>query len=339
MMGRKRATTVGRVRREDVADAAGVSVYTVSLAMRGLPGVAAATRARVEEAADRLGYSVNPVAALLARRGRRGKAQLLRLACIGEFRGTLDPKAFEQQGVELLMRPADAYPTAAAASRRLWNEGVQGLVLSLNHWPWPDPVEAFDWPRFAAVKLRRTIPGLRLHLVRHSAFDYMNETVRRVLLAGHRRLAVLLAATGSEQDDDARWGAVLNWRERKLPAGASLRVREVPRAGFQHFDPETLAWLRAEPLDAVIAFHWAMWYAFTNAGWRIPGDLALAAVLASSRLPAGLPRISGCDFQEYALYDRGVALVLQQLAAGQRGFPPNPHEDVIEPVWIQGETI
>ncbi|MGC9420290.1 MAG: LacI family DNA-binding transcriptional regulator, partial [Rhodovulum sp.] len=119
MMARKRATTVDRVLREDVAAAAGVSVYTVSLAMRGLPGVAASTRARVEEAAARLGYSVNPVAALLARSGRRGKSQLLRLACIGEARATLDARAFEAQGVELLMRSAEAYATAAAASRRL----------------------------------------------------------------------------------------------------------------------------------------------------------------------------------------------------------------------------
>ena len=51
---------------EDVAAAAQVSVATVSRAMRGLPNVAASTRARVESAAATLGYTPDPAASRLA---------------------------------------------------------------------------------------------------------------------------------------------------------------------------------------------------------------------------------------------------------------------------------
>ena len=57
---RRRATI------EDVAAAAGVSVATVSRAMRGLPNVAFSTRERVAEVATRLAYRADPAATRLA---------------------------------------------------------------------------------------------------------------------------------------------------------------------------------------------------------------------------------------------------------------------------------
>jgi LacI family repressor for deo operon, udp, cdd, tsx, nupC, and nupG len=56
---------------EHVAHAAGVSVATVSRALRGLPNVAVSTRARVEEVARELNYRADPSASRLAAgRGR-----------------------------------------------------------------------------------------------------------------------------------------------------------------------------------------------------------------------------------------------------------------------------
>jgi LacI family repressor for deo operon, udp, cdd, tsx, nupC, and nupG len=51
---------------EHVASAAGVSVATVSRALRGLPNVAVATRARVEQVAQELNYRADPAASRLA---------------------------------------------------------------------------------------------------------------------------------------------------------------------------------------------------------------------------------------------------------------------------------
>jgi LacI family transcriptional regulator, repressor for deo operon, udp, cdd, tsx, nupC, and nupG len=55
-----------RARIEDVAQAANVSVATVSRALRGLPNVAESTRARVFEVATALQYEADPAAARLA---------------------------------------------------------------------------------------------------------------------------------------------------------------------------------------------------------------------------------------------------------------------------------
>lgn len=60
---------------EDVAREAGVSVATVSRALRGLPNVAESTRERVQEIADRMCYRADPSAARLA----TGQTKLVQL--------------------------------------------------------------------------------------------------------------------------------------------------------------------------------------------------------------------------------------------------------------------
>ncbi len=70
-MQRKRGPSI-----EDVAREAGVSVATVSRALRGLPNVAPKTRARVQDVAERLDYRADPSAARLA----TGQTKLVELA-------------------------------------------------------------------------------------------------------------------------------------------------------------------------------------------------------------------------------------------------------------------
>src|SRR5438045_9533711 len=60
----------------DVARAAGVGIGTVSRVINSSPLVARATRQRVQQAIERLGYEPNPVARAFGRR-RRHKLELL----------------------------------------------------------------------------------------------------------------------------------------------------------------------------------------------------------------------------------------------------------------------
>lgn len=84
---------------EQVASQAGVSVATVSRALRGLPNVAASTRARVEAAAEQLDYRADVTAARLA--SGRTDAIALAVPSIGSwYHSTV------AAGVESVLAPA-----------------------------------------------------------------------------------------------------------------------------------------------------------------------------------------------------------------------------------------
>jgi DNA-binding LacI/PurR family transcriptional regulator len=68
---------------EDVARAAGVAVSTVSYAINGTRPISAATRARIEEAMDALGYWPHAVARALASR----RSRIIAVALPTERRG------------------------------------------------------------------------------------------------------------------------------------------------------------------------------------------------------------------------------------------------------------
>ena len=65
------ATNAGRVTIVDVARAAGTSVSSASVALRGEPGVSAATRRRIMQTADRLGYRPDQRARTLRQQNSR----------------------------------------------------------------------------------------------------------------------------------------------------------------------------------------------------------------------------------------------------------------------------
>lgn len=66
----------GDINMSDVATRAGVSIATVSRALRGLPGVSTATRTRIREIAEELSYVVSPEASGLAR-GETGRVAVV----------------------------------------------------------------------------------------------------------------------------------------------------------------------------------------------------------------------------------------------------------------------
>ena len=98
------------VTMRDVAQAAGVSTATVSMALRGDRRIAAQTRLAVREAADRLGYATN----LSARSLRSGHAGVLGLMLLD-----LD--------IPQPMQIASAFGDAAAAV------GMQSIVQQVRH--------------------------------------------------------------------------------------------------------------------------------------------------------------------------------------------------------------
>lgn len=331
------------ITRDDVAREAGVSGFTVSQALRGQAGVAAKTRARVEAVAARLGYQINPVASLLVR--QRSRLSTSRQLVVGQLGGSArnNPEFLvlcKELGLQGHYIPPEELRSPEAASRQLWHRGIVGLSIVPGALPWSqEERHRFDWSRFSLVKGSRLLPDLPCYLVEQNAFDFMAETLRQVVARGYRRLAVLLLDSGSEEDDDARYGALLNFKERKLPAGVTCVWRGAKGGDASVLDARTLTWLRKQRPDVIVAYHWRMIYPLRAAGFRIPEEVAMAAVLGDTEFPPGIPRVSGCDFQLLNMTRDSLLILRDLIGRGERGLARQPMEHVVEPIWIEGETL
>jgi DNA-binding LacI/PurR family transcriptional regulator len=194
---RKRATL------RDVADKAGLSPSGVSYALRGLQS-SAETQARVRQAADELGYEVDPIARALA----SGRSGMIGLLC-----GSLDD-VWQQLlaagvGRELLAHDRFALILDARGdpereltmARQLRDQRVDGLIVSSL-----DPSSP-DWS-----KVTKSVPVVSIGdaLQGASAGEVLFDNRAGVTLAlehlaglGHRRVAVLTPTDASTPDRPA----------------------------------------------------------------------------------------------------------------------------------------
>lgn len=325
----------------EVARHAGVSLGAASLALRGQTGVSTETRQRVLQAAAQLGYVPDAAAAALA--ARRGSGALCRKLRVAYLTAAEPPgqDAFRQAcaafGIEGQRISPRQFPSARVAARALYQQGFAGLILDEPSLWEPAEVGQFSWQKFALVKLSRGRADLPCHVVRHSAFDYMDTTLREVARRGYRRLAVLLYRSICERDNDARLGALLAFAARPRQPQLVCQWREL--SDLRQLDPRTVSWLRRFRPDAIVAFHWQLLPVLRSLGYRWPGPVGFAAVLSTRRPPAGLPAISGCDADEQQGMNRAVETLVRLFTHGQRGFPSFPIEHVIEPCWLDGDTL
>jgi DNA-binding LacI/PurR family transcriptional regulator len=175
----------------DVARAAGVGIGTVSRVINGSPLVSPATRRRVQEAIERLGYQPNPVARAFGRR-RTHKLELLAPRFVAPFLFEL------MQGVEdaladtdyaVLVRSMDTPSDRDRAFETCCRRGrADGVVIV-----WTPPTEGF-----VDRLMAEPIPAVLLNAI-HARLSSVSvdhdQAARRAaaycLQLGHRRVALV----------------------------------------------------------------------------------------------------------------------------------------------------
>jgi len=183
---------VDRLTIEHVANAAGVSVATVSRALRGLPNVATSTRTRVEEAARVLNYRADPAASRLAAGRSRTIAVVVPIVNSWYFSNVVAgaEAVCTEDGYDLLVLTAPSstvrrkvVTTAAALDRR-----VDGLIFVDVALP-DDELTELERRRLGVVTVgQRTgrVPSVRVDNV-----DVGRTAVEHLVELGHERIGVL----------------------------------------------------------------------------------------------------------------------------------------------------
>ena len=198
---------------KDIALEAGVSLMTVSRALRKQPSVSARLRARIHDIADRLGYRPNPLVSALMSQRRAGKPPHynLKLGYITQFptrAGWKKIRIFGQfydgaaQGAERHGYQLEEFwltepgMTPQRMSKILMTRNIHGLIIA----PMPLPGSCVDflWDHFSAVAIAYSLVEPSLHRIAHNHFNSMRLIMQKLWERGYRRPGLAIFEQGAD---------------------------------------------------------------------------------------------------------------------------------------------
>ncbi len=273
--------TTDEVTMADVAHVAGVSVSTVSRALRDSPLVSPTTAARVQAAAVELGFVVSRAASSLAT-GRQGRVAVLLGGRLGSWFNAvaLDGicTGLQGSGLDLLVyRIVDADDRTAFFARLPARRNADALVVV--SFGLEDGEHArLDQLGMPIVYLNQRVPGAASVSIDDVAGARL--ATRYLLGLGHRRLAFC----GVDQRPDMAWSAVHRvegFRSALRDAGLDPAAHPVllpPYGG--HPDEVVAQLLTAGPRPTAIQVEsdeiaFGLLPALARAGLRVPEDVSV----------------------------------------------------------------
>lgn len=340
-----------RATLRDIAAALGISTNTVSLALRNSPRISAATRDRVKRKARSIGYEPDPMLSALAhyRHNRTAKPVRAGLAWLNfwdEPKKLLEHTLYKDvwKGANEAARalgysieefvcggkdPIDARRLGTILGAR----GIRGILMP-PQWPAPEPQDfKFDWGRYAVVRIGRTASFPPVDVVTHSQAHDMLTAVLKIHEKGYRRIGFV---TGAGAPSAFLFDAGYLKGQRVVAESARLPVLELGLTDA--LVPEKVAafraWMKSNKPDAVISTYPRIRALAEAAGYRVPGDVALAAASVS---------LSDADAGNYENPEEvgrsAVRVLVGQLLRNEAGIPAYTHDILVRSQWVEGSTM
>ncbi len=275
----------GDVNMADVAREAGVSLATVSRALRDVPGVSPDTRDRIRQIASQLSYVVSPEASRLARRDT-GRVAIVVPRTDVWFYGTMlsaMERALREADLDVLVYQVDGEEQRNRFLRDLpARRKVDAVILTAL------PMRQSEVDRLDLLGAHVVVAGGRVRDYPYVEVDDLEvgrTAVQHLLDLGHTSIAMIRTSDA----EGAAWSADLQrvraWRETMAAAGHPVAENDLvtvaygPRAGAEAVrqllareDPPTAVFAYSDEL-AASAYQGAM-----ESGLRVPEDLSIIGV-------------------------------------------------------------
>lgn len=335
-----------RISQRDLAQIAGVSVMTVSLALRGHPSIPETTAQKIRLLAEKHQYRPDPALAALNAYRRQGRARQFQgtLAWLTSFstadgwRGMIHAEGYfkgaEKRARELgyqlepfWLNEPGLNPKRAA--QILLARGIQGIIIA------PLPVThgeiTFEWKPFSAVALGYSLRQPQMHVVMNHQSRNMKQTVHHLHELGYRRIGLALpSANNARVDQNYLSGYLIAQRE---TGGEKLEPLLADVFDVVSFH----AWLRkARPDSIIVSPAWisqvTAW--LQTAGLQVPKNIGLAA----ASIPDGPTPVSGMDEDPALIGRMAVDAVAGMIQRQECGVPERPWSLLAEGVWSPGHT-
>ncbi len=333
------------VTMQRVADAAGVSRMTVSLALRNSPRISEGTRRRVQALAVSLGYRPDPLIQRLAtrlgqsRRERDGQV-IAWVTAWKERNGWKKYPAFcaayegalaraEKLGYRLeefwLRQPG---MTARRLSRILHQRGIECVLIA----PLPKGGGhlTLEWERFSLVALGYSMVAPRVNRVVNHQLHSAREAIRQLYRRGYRRIGLCVLQEQNARVDHS-WLEAIAYHQFQSPA--SDRVQPLVQSVWNA--KEAQRWLKKERPDSLLVQGSWIREFLVKEGYSVPGDIAVALL----DWPDRAQDMAGINQRIDVVGAAAVDLVVSQAYHHEKGLPAAPRTVMVEGIWIDGATV
>lgn len=335
----------------EIAAAAGVSIATVSLALRADPRISAATRQRVEGAARRLGHEPSPLVSAFMARIRRSAvtgrgagetfALLLPVAQKAEDPLTRELRAGCREqarrlglGLDEVRIDGESRAATARVDRILAARGIRGLVIA-PFARWGTALE-LNWERYASVAIGYSLLDPRLAQVAPDHQQGMRVMITELRQRGCARIGYIVD-DASVRTADKRLLARFALYTAMTPEPVEVPPLIIPtqetgdRAGVAR---SFARWFRRHRPAGIISSFSEVPDWLRSGGWRIPEDVQFCHENVANA-PAG---VSGLDQKPRLVAATAVSVALSLIVQNAYGVPETPILTLIPGSWRDGAT-
>jgi LacI family transcriptional regulator len=340
-----------KVSMETIARKVGVSRNAVSLALRNHPSISAATRQRILNAANELGYRRNPAHGELMSQMRL-KGHGAALATLALFNVNQDPLAFtkhptipqyvagcRKRGNELGYPQDTFWLYEAGFDSKRWiqvleTRGIRGIVLvgfmNQNRIPteFLPVIERFPT---VVTGVRTRDPALSFASVDHHILTM--RAFEKALELGYRRPGLVLDRT-IDTLVEHRFSSGFRCAQEEIPAVRRLApFFQVEQARLK---PELFTnWINRQKPDVIFTLYNVVRHWVTSLGYKIPHDMGLIQLEWREQAPEW----AGMNQHNRITGEAAIDMLIGMIHRGEKSVKEFPCATLIGPTWVDGRTV
>ena len=330
---------------KDVAKAAGVSVMTVSYALRRHPRISAETTARIVKISNDLGYAPHPLVSALISEIRTNRA--VKSSPIIAY-----ISSYSQRDTWWNLPLQRAYYDGAVARCHelgftlelfeLSKYGMSGKKLSevmryrkvcgqiIGPVPHVGMTLDLDWDFFPSVAFGYSMPSPPIHRVTVNHHQSINLVLSKLTSLGYKRIGA-----GTSTSVSRRIGGTflsgMDAYHREIPRSQRIPVLlNIPRS------PEKLSeWIHKYKPDVFID-HMPQAYGklLNQVGIKFPDDIAYVSLSWNTNTP----QLAGLSQNSFQVGETAVDVLNQLILSNRKGVPPLQTYTLVNGSWIDGPS-
>ena len=309
-----------RTSLKDLAKELGVSIATVSRALRNSPEIGKEMQEKVKDLAKRMNYRPNPFAQSLRKEAPRMIGVVVPNQVTHYYAAVLDGIEDEARKAGYSVISANTHEDSDAEVRAIDNFislHVEGIIacLSQNTTDYTHFEEIADMD-IPLVFFGRTCLSERFSSVMANGDEAAQAATQHLIDTGSKRIAFVGGPNHLDMVRRRKHGYLEALRENRIPIDRNLVVCE--KIDYQWAVDAVLTLLQREDRpDAILAFNdiitFAAFAAIKQAGLRIPDDVALIGFTDDPHAAYVTPRMSAIEDQSHLMGQAACNLLLKSI--------------------------